>query len=425
MKKTINLRAVAANTLYQVMEKGQSLSVALPPLQKPLDDKDSALVAEICFGILRTLPKQEFIIQQLMDKVLTGKNRILHYLLMVGIYQLTQTRVPPHAAIAETVNAAVSLKKMAFKGLVNGVLRQFQRQQNELTTLFEQKGNQSLHPTWLLKRIQQAYPDNWSHIIEANNQKPPMWLRVNQQHHTTDGYLQLLSAEDIEAKKSEQLDGAIQLASPIAVTRLPGFAEGWVTVQDLSAQQAGKLLAPKNHELILDVCAAPGGKTTHILEIAPQARVMAVDIDQYRLKKVAENLARLNQSADIKVGDGRYPEQFCQGLLFDRILLDAPCSATGVIRRHPDIKWLRHDNDIDELSTLQSEILQAIWPYLKPEGVLVYATCSILPEENQLQIARFLTQVQDAVVLDQMIQHVPTNQGGDGFFYTVLRKKLL
>ncbi|MCO6524002.1 MAG: 16S rRNA (cytosine(967)-C(5))-methyltransferase RsmB [Candidatus Schmidhempelia sp.] len=423
MKKIINLRAVAAKAIYEVLEQGRSLSSVLPLLQTSLNDRDKALTAEICFGILRTLPEQEFMIQQLMDKVMTGKNRIVHYLLMVGIYQLVYTRVPSHAAVAETVNAVGSISKRHFKGLINAILREFQRQQVLLKQKFQQQGNTTLHPTWLIKRWQQHYPDNWQTIIAANNQKPPMWLRVNQRYHSTTEYLQKLIENNIEATSSQKITGAIRLIKPVPVNELPGFDKGWVTVQDLSAQYAATLLEPKAHETILDLCAAPGGKTTHILEIAPQANVWAVDIDDGRLKRLNDNLIRLNLSATVKVGDGRYPELWCQDTLFDRILLDAPCSATGVIRRHPDIKWLRRNSDIDELALLQQQILFAIWPYLKPGGTLVYSTCSILAEENNLQIKGFLNKVNNAKLERNMIQLLPDEKGGDGFFYAVLKKE--
>ena len=222
---------------------------------------------------------------------------------------------------------------------------------------------------------------------------------------------------------------AVRLASPAPVHALPGFDEGWVTVQDASAQGCMTFLDPKNGEQILDLCAAPGGKTTHILEVAPQASVMAVDVDEQRLSRVYDNLKRLGMKAQVKQGDGRKPAEWCGETQFDRILLDAPCSATGVIRRHPDIKWLRRDRDIKELAQLQSDILDAIWPHLKPGGTLVYATCSVLPEENSQQIAAFLKRTPDATLRDTGTpenpgqQNLPGAEEGDGFFYAKLIKE--
>ncbi|PHM60886.1 16S RNA methyltransferase [Xenorhabdus stockiae] len=428
MKNTYNLRSIAAKAISQVLEQGQSLSTVIPELQQKVSDKDKALLQELCFGVMRVLPQLEWLIAQLMAKPLKGKQRIFHYLIMVGMYQLTYTRIPAHAAIAETVNGTISLKRPQLKGLINGVLRQFQRQQEELV----EKSNDAshhLHPKWLLTRIQKAYPHNWQHIVSANNQKPPMWLRVNQIHHSTNQYLSLLQKANIAAELDTDHPNAIRLLTPCPVNILPGFDKGWVTIQDRSAQGCAELLMPCEGEEILDLCAAPGGKTTHILEIAPSAKVLAVDIDEQRIKRVEENLQRLNLKAVIKTGDGRFPHKWTNGEQFDRILLDAPCSATGVIRRHPDIKWLRRNEDIAQLVTLQAEILDAIWPYLKKSGTLVYATCSILPDENSEQIKAFLKRNPDAKLSGTGTQETPGIQitpeitGGDGFFYARLTKQ--
>ena len=429
MKNTpYNLRAIAAKALGSVLDQGQSLSTVLPALSKDVSEKDRALLQELCFGVLRVLPQLEWYIQQLMTKVLTGKQRPLHYLIMVGIYQLVYTRIPPHAALAETVNGAVALKRPQLKGLINGVLRQFQRQEDQLKERAQNNECRFLHPSWLLKRLQQAYPQQWESIVDANNQRPPMWLRVNRLHHTRDEYLALLAKAEINAFAHPQFPDAIRLEEASPVGRLPGFEQGWVTVQDASAQHCVDLLDPQNGEQILDLCCAPGGKTTHILEAAPKAHVLAVDVDENRLKRVKENLHRLQQQAEVKCGDGRYPENWCGDRQFDRILLDAPCSANGVIRRHPDIKWLRRDRDIAELAALQKEIIEAIWPHLKSGGVMVYATCSVLPEENAQQMREFLARHPEAQLVttgDQENpgqQHLPHAQDGDGFFYAKLIK---
>lgn len=428
MKKATNLRSLAAQLIERVVDKGESLSAILPGAQKTLADKDGALLQELCFGVMRTLPQLEALIGKLMERTLTGKQRVLHYLIMVGLYQLLYTRVPAHAALAETVAGAEVLKRTALKGLINGVLRQFQRQQETLLAEVDQGPQRYWHPGWLLKRLQTAWPDRWQQIVDANNQRPPMWLRVNRQHHSRDTWLGLLQAEDKAAFPADAPD-ALRLESPAPVSQLPGFGQGWVTVQDLSAQRCALLLEPQNNETILDLCAAPGGKTTHILEIAPHANVLAVDIDQQRLTRVHENLQRLGMQAEVRQGDGRTPAEWCGDQQFDRILLDAPCSATGVIRRHPDIKWLRRDRDIQELAALQREILNAVWPRLKSGGTMIYATCSILPEENHQQIAAFLAEHDDAVA-EQLPegqingwQVFPSVDGGDGFFYAKLIKK--
>jgi len=428
MKKQ-NLRSMAASAIEKVVEQGQSLSNILPPLQQKVSDKDKALLQELCFGVLRTLPQQEWLISKLMSRPMTGKQRTIHYLIMVGFYQLLHTRIPPHAALAETVEGAVVIKRPQLKGLINGVLRQFQRQQEELLAEFADSDKRFLHPEWLLKRLQKAYPSQWQAIVEANNQRPPMWLRVNRNHHTRDEWLALLETAEMNGFTHDAYPDAIRLASPAPVQSLPGFEQGWVTVQDASAQGCMTYLEPQNGDRILDLCAAPGGKTTHILEVAPKASVMAVDIDEQRLSRVYDNLKRLGMKAEVKQGDGRTPAQWCGDEQFDRILVDAPCSATGVIRRHPDIKWLRRDRDINELAQLQSEILDAVWPHLKPGGTLVYATCSVLPEENSQQIAAFLKRTSNATLrttgtLDKPgVQNLPGAEDGDGFFYAKLIKE--
>lgn len=429
MKKTLNLRSIAAQTVEQVVEQGQSLSQVLPAMQLKVAEKDRALLQALCFGVLRTLPQLEWFVQQLMSRPMVGKQRTVHYLILVGLYQLLYTRIPPHAALAETVEGAVVIKRHAFKGVINGVLRQFQRQQDALVAAAGKDESHYLHPKWLLQRLKKAWPTQWQAVVDANNQPPPMWLRVNRLHNTREEWLKLLEESGLNGQISPMYPDAVLLETPVPVNLLPGFDKGWVTVQDASAQGCVDLLDPKEGEFILDLCAAPGGKTTHILERAPKAKVMAVDVDGQRIKRIHENLERLHMQAEVKQGDGRHPEQWCEGAKFDRILLDAPCSATGVIRRHPDIKWLRRDRDIPELVTLQKEIIEAIWPYLKSGGTLLYATCSVLPEENSEQIRAFLDQHADAKLVETGdlktpgLQNLPLVDGGDGFFYAKLIKQ--
>lgn len=431
--QNLSPRALAAQIILQVLNEGKSLATLIPEVQHGVKAQDLPLLQEICFGVCRVLPRLEQIIQRLVDKPLKGKTRIVHCLLLVGLYQLLYLRVPAHAAVDEVVNATKALKADSFRGLVNGVLRRFLREQEDILAQTD-KHWQTLHPEWFVNKLKKAYP-NWREIIEANNQKPPMWLRVNAQN-SLENYLTLAAEAGIEAESCAHPQ-ALRLNAPIAVQKLPEFSAGAVTVQDLSAQWAAILLGPKNGEWILDACAAPGGKTTHILELAPQAHVIALDVDANRLKRVEENLARLNQQAIVVCGDGSDPDAWLteigkNTLQFDRILLDAPCSATGVIRRHPDIKWLRQETDIAQLVALQRKILTALWAKLKPNGILLYATCSVLPEENSEQIQAFLATQPDAELLPLPFddaqsavgfQFVPQAEGGDGFYYAKLRKR--
>lgn len=422
MKKSYNIRALTAEVLMQVLDEGVSLSAALPAAQQQVDAKDNGLLHELCYGILRTLPQLEALLSKLLQKPLKGKLRTLHYLLLTGLYQILYTRIPPHAAVAETVEGVIALKKPKMKGLINGVLREFLRQKDTLLAQSQPEAVRYAHPSWLLKRIQTAYPKEWKAIVENNNQKPPIWLRVNPKFHTAQEYLQKLIEQDMIAEFDPTFPQALRLTQFYPVSSLPGFEQGWVTIQDISAQGASLLLDPQNGESILDLCAAPGGKTTHILELAPTAKVLAVDVDAQRLTRVKENLARLQQDADVRAGDACHPEQWADGQQFDRILIDVPCSATGVIRRHPDIKWLRRDSDIATLVETQHQILAAIWDYLKPNGTLVYTTCSILPEENQHQISAFLAAHPEAKLAEPVKQVLPTADGGDGFFYAKIQK---
>lgn len=274
MKKQRNLRSMAAQAVEQVVEQGQSLSNILPPLQQKVSDKDKALLQELCFGVLRTLSQLDWLINKLMARPMTGKQRTVHYLIMVGLYQLLYTRIPPHAALAETVEGAVAIKRPQLKGLINGVLRQFQRQQEELLAEFNASDARYLHPSWLLKRLQKAYPEQWQSIVEANNQRPPMWLRVNRTHHSRDSWLALLDEAGMKGFPHADYPDAVRLETPAPVHVLPGFEEGWVTVQDASAQGCMAWLAPQNGEHILDLCAAPAVKQRISLRWHPKRRLL-------------------------------------------------------------------------------------------------------------------------------------------------------
>ncbi|BEI21699.1 16S rRNA (cytosine(967)-C(5))-methyltransferase RsmB [Vibrio fluvialis] len=425
----MNVRAAAAQVLFQVVDKGQSLSMALPAAQQNIRPRDHALLQEICYGALRYLPRLESIANALMDNPLKGKQRVFHHLILVGIYQLSFMRIPAHAAVGETVEGAQDLKGPRLRGLINAVLRNYQRNQEQLDAqAVSHNAGKYSHPSWLLKLLQSAYPQQWEAIVEANNSKAPMWLRVNHQHHDRDAYQALLNNENIDSSVHSQAEDALKLAAPCDVTKLPGFEKGWVSVQDAAAQLSLHYLQPQDGELILDCCAAPGGKTAHILERTQGSEVVAIDCDDTRLKRVHDNLKRLNLSAKVVCGDARYPQEWWQGSQFDRILLDAPCSATGVIRRHPDIKWLRRAEDIVALAELQREILDAMWQQLKPGGTLVYATCSITPQENVLQVKDFLARTSDAQLVGSELdnpgrQILPGEEDMDGFYYAVLTKQ--
>ncbi|MEI6896766.1 MAG: 16S rRNA (cytosine(967)-C(5))-methyltransferase RsmB [Psychromonas sp.] len=432
----MNTRALAAQVLNKVIEQGQSLSQALPTAQQDLAPKDKALLQMLCYGVLRTLPRLDFFCRSLMQKPLKGKQRDLHFLILVGFYQLLYTRIPSHAAVGETVNGAKALKKPALKGMVNGVLRSFLREQETLIEKADQQESlKYCHPSWLVKRLQNAYGEQQAAtIMEENNRQAPMWLRVNKLHHTREQYQALLTEATLTSFNAldDENNNALRLEKATDVYKLPGFTEGWVSVQDGAAQLAAHYLDAQAGELILDACSAPGGKTVHTLELQPKIKQMvAVDADDKRLLRVQENLDRLNLHATVIHGDASKPDSWWKGELFDRILCDAPCSATGVIRRHPDIRWLRRDSDIAELVLLQKNILHALWEKLKPGGILLYATCSLLPDENELQVKHFLESKADATLIPLSAQYnsttngrqlLPNEESMDGFYYAKFQK---
>ena len=387
MKKNINLRSLAAQAIEQVVEKGQSLSNVLPPLQQKVSDKDKALLQELCFGVLRTLSQLEWLISKLMARPMTGKQRTVHFLIMVGLYQLLYTRIPPHAALAETVEGAVAIKRPQLKGLINGVLRQFQRQQEALLAEFAEHENRYLHPKWLLKRLQQAWPQQWQEIVEANNQRPPMWLRVNRNHHSRDEWLALLNEAGLEGFTHPDYPDAVRLATPAPVHTLPGFAEGWVTVQDASAQGCMRYLQPENGERILDLCAAPGGKTTQIAALTGGgALITACERNKMRAERLEYNVKKQGASrVTVMNMDARQLDDF---FAFDRVLLDAPCSGSGTVTEGSRGQFSREY--LDRTVKMQKTLLDKAIRLLKPGHELVYSTCSILPQENEEQIRAFL-----------------------------------
>lgn len=432
---SINIRALAAKCCYAVIDKGRSLSDELPKQQEKLIGKDKGLLQEMCYGVLRYLPELESDVRQLMQKPLTGKQRVFHFLLLVGVYQIKFMRIPDHAAVSETVAATSALKNRHMKSLVNAILRGFLRAQesNQDSEKVLPETIQYNHPGWFIKKLKEGYPQEWQSILEQNQQRPPMWLRVNQQHHSLEQYLSLLSESNIEVANTDDKSQAILLSKPVDVNKLPGFEDGWVSIQDGAAQQAARLLDCQPNDVVLDCCAAPGGKTCHIIERTPDISSMtAIDIEEKRLTRVHENLTRLNLTANVVAGDAA-SKDWWSGELFDRVLLDVPCSATGVIRRHPDIKWLRKADDIEQLVTLQQKILNNIWSLLKPGGTLLYATCSILPQENHQQVSKFLENNQNAKLIttnesgleeDNIIgwQLFPGKENMDGFYYAKLLK---
>jgi 16S rRNA (cytosine967-C5)-methyltransferase len=426
-------RAAAARRVHAVRSLHRSL--ADTPQAGDLDDeRDRALVQELSYGTLRQLPRLESIARMLANKPLKAEDRDLDALILVGLYQLTATRIPPHAAVAATVEAARTLRKAWAAPLVNAQLRRFLRERTELLARAERSPEgQWLLPFWLLEHLQTAWPDAWQAIAAATNARAPMTLRVNLLRTSAADYADRLAAAGLTGRPARWTQSGITLDHPVPAERLPGFAEGLVSVQDAAAQLAAGLLDAPAGARVLDACAAPGGKSAHILEHAGgRLDLTALDADPQRLARVDENLHRLGLTARTVQGDAAQPSGDWAEKPYSHILLDVPCSATGVIRRHPDIKWLRRPADIATLATLQARMLDAVWPLLAPGGVLLYATCSLLPEENERQIGAFLERRRDAratpfdarwgVARDVGCQTLPEEGGMDGFYYARLEK---
>jgi len=391
--------------------------------------RDQPLLAALVLGTLRWHYRLEWQVRRLLARPLARGETALAALLRVGLLQLQELRVPPHAAVSATVDAAALLGARRAGGLVNAVLRRFQRERPQLErAALDVPEARFAHPAWLIEALRADHPDAWARILDANNAAPPLWLRVNLARTTRAAYLDKLASAGLGATAAPDVDSAVLLAKPVGVESLPGFAAGEVSVQDLSAQRAAALLELAPGQRVLDACAAPGGKTGHILEaVAGRADVWAVDRDAERTSRVRENLDRLGLAAQLVTADATVPGAWWDGRPFDRILVDAPCSATGVVRRHPDIKVLRRPPDVDRAVLLQARLLRALWPLLAPGGRLVYATCSVLRRENGEQIEAFRAEEQGIEPAEGVasLQLKPEEAGGDGFYYAWLEKPRL
>jgi len=406
-----NLRADSAWVLLQILEHGRSSRDCLPLAQERHQPQDRAWIHEMTMGVLRHLPQLQLWLRQLLNKPLKGKYKIVELLIQLGFYQVAFSRVAEHAAVAETVNAAKILGADSLSGLVNGVLRQFIRDGMSQQISPDPRISSGL-PKWLFTAITSAYPQEAIRIFQEMNRPAPLWLRVNRCQLTPEAFQRALEAQNIGYITSDEHPDGLLLVDRVEVTSLPGYAQGWFSVQDGAAQLAARYLSPREGERVLDCCAAPGGKTAHLLEFQSGIQfLLALDVDQQRTQRIEENMRRLGHSPSIVCADALQLEQWWDGQLFDRILLDAPCSATGVIRRHPDIRWLRKSNDVTSLVSLQSQLLETLWTTLKPGGTLLYATCSILPVENKQQIKQFLQSHEDARLAPLSAEETVDNPG--------------
>ncbi len=426
-------RSAAAKVVVAVAQQKQSLNPVLTAALNNLPPAQRSLCQQLSYGVIRLYPTLQALADPLLQKKLKNKDQDIYALLLIGIYQLRELRIPPHAALSETVDAASLLGKNWAKGLLNACLRQYQRRQAELENQARQtEPGQFAHPQWLIDAIRHNWPAHWQQILSANNQQAPMILRVNRQKCTVTDYQKLLNEQQIQSQKLPDCPQGLLLDKACDVGELPQFNDGWVSVQDGAAQQVAALLDLKPGLRVLDACAAPGGKTAHLLEIEPDLTVLALDIDAQRLQRVDDTLTRLGLTATTQTADAADINSWWQGELFDRILVDAPCSGSGVIRRHPDIKLLRRPDDIDQLADRQKQLLDNLWPLLKADGILVYTTCSIFERENAGQINAFLQRHADASLIEVTqaparkaqygYQRLPGDDAFDGFFYACLQR---
>lgn len=428
-------RDAAREALVDVIGHGNSLSVALPKaLERLSAANERAFAQSLAYGVLRFQPRLERALLEVMDKPLRRRDLEVQVCLLLGVFQLEYLGTPDHAAVSESVRLLPRHLPWA-RGLTNAVLR---RLANERTAIFSRidahEPTRLAHPIWLVDRLKRAWPDHYIHLAEANNEQAPMHLRVNAQRTTAPAFRAALEAADVEIRLgTAETPHAVTLATSTDPRTLPGYEEGHFSVQDKAAQLAATLLAPKNGERVLDACAAPGGKATHLAEVAEGATIVAVESDADRAVRLRENTERLRHNVQIVIADAGDPDTWWDGQPFDRILLDVPCSATGVIRRHPDIKVLRRAADIRSFCDQQARLLRSTWPLLAAGGHLLYATCSVLTEENSAQLEHFVTETPDAQIVPIAAewgrpmtigrQILPGEKGMDGFYYALLRKE--
>lgn len=424
----MNLRSIAAHAIDKIIN-GKSLDNALDPMLINLHShRDRAFVQAMVYGVCRYYDRLDILLSLLLKKPLDSKDTDVFSLLLVGLYQLIDMRVPEHAAVSETVDAVTHLQKPWARPLVNAILRNYLRNKTVLETKL-QKDEEAVysHPLWWITQVKKSWPDYWRQILEASNKHPPMSLRVNLQKISREDYLEKLKAAKMEADIIASTSSGIILKEAVPVEELPGFDSAEVRVQDGASQLAAGLLNLFKGARVLDACAAPGGKLAHILETEPQVSVVALDKDATRLAMLPHA-----EQIESKKADAAQVDKWWDNNLFDRILLDAPCSASGTVRRHPDIKILRLSTDIPKLAKEQERILNALWTVLKKGGELLYATCSIFPAENNEVIAHFLAAHSDAQEikiqaewgkeLSEGRQILPGMNNMDGFYYARLRK---
>ncbi len=438
LAELINIRALAARVLEPLLRQHGSLSTHLPEALDHCPDQDRALLQQLCYGSMRELFRLQALAGKLLKKPFKPQDMDLQALLLIGLWQLKFSRIPAHAALHQTVEATLVLNKSWAKPLFNAVLRRYQREQAQLEqSLADDPCFTWNHPQWFIDKLSHNWPEHWQSILAANDQQAPLTLRTNARQLSRDQALQQLADAGIDATACQFSDVGLTLKQAMDVNAIPGFASGQFSVQDEAAQLAAELVDAQAGERVLDACAAPGGKLCHLLERTPGLQeTIAVELEPARAQRISDNLQRLGLELECRVITADASgQEWWDGNGFDRILVDAPCSGTGVIRRHPDIKWLRRGDEIAALAQVQLNILSNLWQMLKPGGRLVYATCSVFSQENERIIERFLRLQADArhhAIAAEWGEARPCGRqlfpqigGHDGFYYAVLEKAVL
>lgn len=429
----MNPRLLALNIIQQVVVQGKSLNALSATINREIQaNDDRALCRELVYGVVRWYEKLDYILSRQLSKPLKAKDSDVYCLLLLGIYQILYTRIPDHAAVNETVNLTNKLKKNWAKGLINGILRNLLRDKEIVLADPDDESARFSHPQWLIDLLKKDWPEEWEQILTANNVQARMSIRVNCRKYSRNELHEKLLRQGLDSVESKYAEHGLYLNQPVDPRRIKEFTEGGFSVQDEAAQLAAELLELEHGMAVLDACAAPGGKSTAILERGTDIALTALDVDESRLEKVRESLARLKLSARLTAADAAAIDSWWDGNPFDRILLDAPCSGTGVIRRNPDIKIHRQLEDVKRLVDNQRLLLRQLWSVLKPGGIMLYATCSVLKDENENQIANFVASHKDAEIVSKEFpwgravtfgrQILPGDDGMDGFYYAIIRK---
>ena len=439
MSRSAAVRAAAAKIVADVALRGRSLDAALV-IDEQATRQERGLLRALAYDSIRWYLRLDAMLERLLARPGQKLDPDVRGLAILGLCQLLYTEIPAHAAVAETVEAARQMGHARAAGFINAVLRRCQREHAALSAQIDRDiAVRTAHPRWLVTALTKDWGEEAAAILDANNQRPPFWVRVNRRRTSGAQYRARLEASGIDIADSNYDDEALLLADAVDVADLPGFADGEVSIQDAAAQLGARLVAPEPGERILDACAAPGGKTGHLLELQPElAELVAVDVSPDRLTRIADNLRRLQLSATLVAGDAAEPAGWWDGRPFQRILLDVPCSSTGVIRRHPDIKLLRRASDVAGFAATQRQILNTAFELLRAGGRLIYCTCSVLPAENEKVVAEFLDAeprarvagwpenvVKPPGLLERPIgwQLLPGGDAGtDGFYYAALER---